>query len=369
MGKYYSTLGRRLDGRTPLHQGGYYTLHDNFDVSYTRSKPNGVEIVTADQFTMMLVRGCKEAIEAFSVEQDNKDVYAFSLYAGEQCYLDIYLNTVDAFNSMCAEREHLNSEQRLELKYHLGNFAFQPAAMPSDEPYMDWFIRVGHSAMGMTLEEETESVAAPIVAFESGIIVQDGYQTLALRAVQQLIKEGAFESLHRTPDFIAYASTGHDYLDYSLVMRKTIETALLYELFPELKDKDEAFAAEMKKNRHLTAAEYLDYWMEAFKDSQTQTFPFTHLKCEMDLFVQMEHLGPSLAEECLLRLQPLANKPELYYMHTSIMDIYVEALHFAGPLTAEHRACCFSLAELIRDKNVPELYWELLALGEGANEG
>ncbi|OMF24536.1 hypothetical protein BK133_22725 [Paenibacillus sp. FSL H8-0548] len=61
--------------------------------------------------------------------------------------------------------------------------------------------------------------------------------------------------MDRTDDFIAYASTGNDYLDYGIVMRKTIDRNLFYRVFSDIKESDEQFLEVMSRNSQLPVAD------------------------------------------------------------------------------------------------------------------
>lgn len=103
-----------------------------------------------------------------------------------------------------------------------------------------------------------------------------GYYLLTLRAMQRLITEGELESLNTTEDFIAFASTGNNDVDYSIVMPKTIEPALFAKIFPFDHAKDLKFRELMLQNQHFSVTEYLDYWSDAVLSSYSETIPYIY---------------------------------------------------------------------------------------------
>ncbi|OAB38770.1 hypothetical protein PMSD_07110 [Paenibacillus macquariensis subsp. defensor] len=88
MNTYYSQLARILEERTPMDKEGYFVLYEGSKAKYSLTKPVDIETITAEHFVDVLVEGCKVAIESFANTLDNKDVYAFNLYADEHhCFL------------------------------------------------------------------------------------------------------------------------------------------------------------------------------------------------------------------------------------------------------------------------------------------
>jgi hypothetical protein len=88
-------------------------------------------------------------------------------------------------------------------------------------------------------------------------------------------------------------------------MPKIIEPALFAELFPFEHEKDLQFQALMLQNQHLSASEYLDYWSEAVLSGYYDTIPYIYGKSDLEVFIQMEHLGNALAQEGIQRLNQL----------------------------------------------------------------
>jgi len=357
---YYSMLGRLLDERTPLKNEGYYILNRDNQVIYDIKPPIQGEIVTIESFTNVLVEGCKQILHSFADSPENKEVYAVSLYAGEHKNIYLYLNTLGRFNETLSKyqssnQEYFERDRIISLKYNRGDFDFQfwQEHMGQYGKYITLFEQIGYVALDLDKDELTGMVDGdPVVAFEAAII-DNGYNVCALKAMQQLIAENAFDVLHKSDNFIAYASTGNDYVDYSMVMRKTIDKELFYHIFPDLKESDARFEEAMKQNMHLSLADSIAYWSEAIEEDYCMERLFTFNRFEMEVFVQLERFGNILAKECLEKLTGFARLDSIDMKNYKWVTFYIEALHFTGELTADQKEQCkkiaVRLAEVDRD--------------------
>lgn len=247
------------------------------------------------------------------------------------------------------------------LKYNQGDFRFH--LWLEDDNIVNSFTQLAD----LTTYPEEDFIFSeddqPIIAFEAGIIKM-GYYLLTLKAMQQLIAEGALDLLNTTENFIAFASAGNSYTDYSIVMPKTIEPALFAELFPFDHEKDLQFRALMLQNQHLSASEYLDYWSEAVLSGYYDTIPYIYGKSDLEVFIQMEHLGNALAQECIQRLKQLIDIEMIELENYYFIYYYIEALHFAGPLTEQQLEDCQQLAKRMneRGEDLEDAFRELNAV-------
>ncbi|KQO18336.1 DUF4303 domain-containing protein [Paenibacillus sp. Leaf72] len=357
MNIYYSKLGRQMDGRTPIDRAGYYVLYEDGEAGYSLCKPEHVETITTEKFVHALVEGCKVAIQSFADSDHNKDVYAFNLYADEHNSIYIYMNTLESFEETLRSYPKLKSAHEVNsLKYNQGDFEFQywQEHMGMHGLVIDFFEKLAYLTEDLEEEETPAKDSDPIVAFETGIM-KAGFQVLVLKAVKRLIEEDAFQSLNKTKNFIAFAATGNDYLDYSLIMRKTIDPQLFYEIFPDLQEKDEQFKQTMQQNQQLSVGKYLDYWLDALESEFAEVSPFQFDKAEIDVFLQLESFGNALAVECIARLEKLADKEELEQEDNQLIYYYAEAIHFAGGLSPEQKLECIRIAERL-DENQEETF-------------
>lgn len=348
MNTFYSQLGRVLEERTPFHQEGYYLLYDGNRAKFSPTKPIHIEIVTAESFVNTLVKNSKAVISSFASGPDNKDVYVFNLQADEFYNINIYLNTLEGFQR-ALERNPMDRDERSInwLKYNQGDFRYH--LWLEDDKIVNFFTQLADLT---TYPEEDflfNTEDQPIIAFEAGIIKM-GYYLLTLRAMQRLITEGELESLNTTEDFIAFASTGNNDVDYSIVMPKTIEPALFAKIFPFDHAKDLKFRELMLQNQHFSVTEYLDYWSDAVLSSYSETIPYIYGKSDLEVFIQMEHLGNALAQECIQRLNPLIDLEIIEIENYYFIYYYIEALHFAGPLTKQQLDDCKQLANRMNER-------------------
>lgn len=352
MNTYYSELGRKFEGRTPIDTEGYYVLHRNEEISRSLTVPKGVPMITAARFVQALADGCGTIIRAFARRPENKDVYAFSLYADDHSGFLVYMNTEAGFQTALAAYGHDDPERIRALKYGQGDFEFQFRSEQMGEHGETIRLMERAAYRALDLNEDSDSgkdVSEPVAAIEAGI-VDMGYQVLALRAVQRLIEDDAFAPLRTTADFIAYAATENDYFNYSIVMRKTIEPALFDALFPELGEYDRQYRRELESYRKLTVAEALDYWTEAADGSITAS-PYRYIKSEYEVFAQLAPFGSTLAEASLPRLRRVAEQDDLVQDDRKKLFYYMECLHFCGGLTDGQREECRSIAALLEAKH------------------
>jgi len=370
---YYSMLGRLLDDRKQLNIEGYYILCEDDQVIYDIEPPIQGEIVTIGRFTNALVEGCKQIIRSFADRPENKEVYAVSLYADEHKNIYLYLNTLGRFNETLRRyqsnnQEYFERDRIISLKYNCGDFDFQfwQEHMGQHGKYVTLFEKIGYATFDLNKDVPAGIVeGVPIVAFETAI-VDNGYYVCALKAMQQLIAEKAFDVLDKTDEFIAYASTGDDYMDYGMVMRKTIDKERFYHVFPDLKELDVQFKEEMKQNMHLSVLDAIAYWSKAIEDEYRLESPFTFSRFEMEVFVQLERFGNVLAQECLEKLTELARLDSIDMKTYKWVTFYVEALHFTGELAEDQKEQCKKIAVRLTevDSDLIDFAKELEALAK-----
>lgn len=275
------------------------------------------------------------------------------------------MNTPECFQKTLQNYQSNNSDyyskERINaLKYNQGDFDFQfwHEQMGEYGRIIESFENIA-GLMDYTDTNETFAEACRgVISFEAGIL-KSGFHALTLRAVQCLISGDAFEKLNRTDDFIAYASTGNDYIDYSITMRKTIDEKLFYRIFPDIEESDNRFREVMMQTQDLSAGEFIDFWLgEAAKS------PFDYNKCEMDVFVELGRYGRGLAQECLVRLKDLTEIELMERNDYENLYFYSEALHFSGGLSSEQKEVCRQIASQLEGKSdvLKETAFELIAL-------
>lgn len=75
--------------------------------------------------------------------------------------------------------------------------------------------------------------------------------------------------------------------------------------------------------------------------------PFNFNKTEIEIFLQMEHFGNTLAQECLRRLKESLKVEDLEKEDYDRICYYIEAMHFSGKLTKEQKEECSFIANRI----------------------
>jgi hypothetical protein len=367
MNLYYSYLGRMLSGKTSFKREGYYLVYENRDKGFTYTKPEHIEVITSERFLEALIEGSKMIVNQFAESANNQDVYAFALFADEHHNLCMFTNTISQFERTAKKyKESGSTTDEHLLKYNPGDFKYQLWIEGSHEYIIDYFSSLNYADLHEEQEDTILEDREPILAYEAGIIA-GGYQVLVVEAMRRLVQEDVFHPLNKTDDFIAYATIDNDCLDYSLLMRETINRDLFYRVFPEHEEKDHAFQLEMDKNKHLSAGEWLDYWLgEIHGEALTGISVSDYWKPEFEIFVQMEHLGQELAEECLHRLYRLVQLKSNEREDGREIEYYLEAMHFAGELTDQHKAAARKIANTILpiDEFNKYLYRELQEFAE-----
>lgn len=356
MNTYYSMIGRVLDERTPIYNDGYYILSDADEVIFSPERPNQVEVVSVEKFTQILVEGSKNIIKTFANSHHNKDVYAVALHVDEYPYVRVYMNTLDCFKTTLHTYQENSSnyytnEEIRSLKYNRGDFDFEywDKHMGDYGKYILFFESIFERAPEVDRDQNIEELdGTPIVAFETGVI-ENGYYLCALKAMQQLIAENTFDCLNKTDDFISYTSVGIDDLEYSLVMRKTIELELLYRVFPHIKENDIKFNKVMEQHKNMSVTDALSYWSKDCHDSFNLEILAEHYKPEYEAFLQLERYGNNLTKICLEKLTHLVHLNNLEDKQLAQILFYTEALHFGGRLTKEQIELCNMISSKLRE--------------------
>ncbi|MBB3108811.1 hypothetical protein FHS18_000863 [Paenibacillus phyllosphaerae] len=365
MNTYYAKLGRLIDERTSYHKDGYYILCEDNILRYSDTKPNNIEIITSERFVDALADGCRTTIANFAETAENKDVYAFNLFIfDDHKYYIIYMNTEEKYNARIAEyqakypRYAEPSDQR-SVKYSQGDFDFEFFFTPEDVGDPGRIISAYEDVVN--IESNNDEIGAieeddlPVIAFEVSII-HDGMYVLTLKAIERLLSENAFASLNRTSDFIAYAAINHDWLDYSLIMPKTIDSDLYKQVFPDVYELHNQFKDEMQRIKDLSVSDAIDYWMPAIQDRHNLESPFSYCKAEYDVFLQVEVYENELAQECIHRMKQLLLNDQVGYDYFNEYEFYAEALHYAGELSNVQKTSCIEIADALLSSGEEQLF-------------
>ncbi|TYP70209.1 DUF4303 domain-containing protein [Paenibacillus methanolicus] len=354
MNTYYVQLGMLLEERIPAKQEGYYILHvDDEQISYDLSVPDGIRIITAEDFVHALAEGCKQILKDFSQSSVNEEVYVFVLHPEEQYGFSVYLNTTSWFSTNLSRYTEPDSDYVAWIKYNPGDFAFQfgEKHMGDYGKVIQQFVTIGISRFGHPdgYPKPGGVSSVPQVAFEAGII-EEGYQLLALQAVKRLIREEAFASLHKTKNFIAYSVTENEDLDYAITIRQAIGSGLFYEVFPQLQMQDDYCEREVERYQKSTVGECLDHWMAAVHDSyykNVKSYAFS--KIEYGVFLSLKRFGSDFAQAALERLIALMDHAIWGNEEHYEFEYYMQCVRSSDILTPRLRKMCKELATSIRN--------------------
>lgn len=327
---YYTGICQLLNGDKELEGNGYLVKTDDGRVVYSDTSPFNVQIITFEQLEEALFEGTKHIINEFVKSDDNKDVYAFNLYADEYDSFYVYLNTDSSFEKTIEQKySHYTEDQKNDIKYNQGDFSFQffTSDMGDSRGIVEGCENVASS---IKYEDNIDNISPndiAIIAYERKIFY-DGLYLAAFNALKRIGNSSELDKLNKSNNFIYYAATGHDYVDYSLVMRKTIDPRLFYNCFPGIEIKDEEFQAHIESINSKSIVEIIDYWEEALQGEFNEGSPYSYIKMEYQVFEVLKVFGNSMAEENIQRLEMKIDDDLKNNVIRNKVDIYLKTLEF-----------------------------------------
>ncbi|WP_161601643.1 DUF4303 domain-containing protein [Paenibacillus luteus] len=331
MNLYYTEICQLLNGDRELENSGYFVKTDDGRIVQSDTVLIDVQVVTLKELEDALYEGCIHIVNEFISTNNNKDVYAFNLYADEYNSFYVYLNTEQSFEEH-VERHYATDtkDSKLEIKYNQGDFTYQ--FFPSDMGKMQELIEgCEHLAYsGVQHNEDLEDLLdcdRALIAYEKKIF-NGGFYLAAFNALKRIGNTSELDKLHKTDNFIFYAATGHDYIDYSLLMRKTIDLPLFYSCFPDLKTKDDEFDGLMKSINSKNIIEIVDFMEIALQGEFNEGSPYEYIKMEYQVFDTFKNKGGKLAAECTNRLEKSIIDDLTNNVNRNKIEIYLKALEF-----------------------------------------
>ncbi|URN94242.1 MAG: hypothetical protein NAG76_20860 [Candidatus Pristimantibacillus lignocellulolyticus] len=330
MNLYYTGICQLLNGDKELEGNGYLVKTEDGRVVYSDIAPFNVQIITFEKLEDALFEGTKHIINGFVNSDDNKGVYAFNLYADEYDSFYVYLNTDSSFEKTIEQNySHYTEDRKNDVKYNQGDFSFQ--FFPSDMGVSRGIVEgCENVASSIKYEDNIDNISpndTAIIAYERKIF-NDGFYLAAFNALKRIGNSSELDKLNKSKNFIYYASTGNDYVDYSLVMRKTIDNLLFYNCFPELKNKDEEFQAHIEYINSKSIVEIIDYWEEALQGEFNEGAPYSYIKMEYQIFEGLKVFSNSIAEENIHRLELKIDDDLKNNVIRNKVDIYLKTLEF-----------------------------------------
>lgn len=330
MNLYYTGICQLLNGNKIIGDSGYYIKNDDGRIVFAECVPVDLRLITLQDLEDALFEGCKHVINEFTQTENNKDVYAFNLYTDEHNSFYIYLNTEDAFRKYVDKHySNYSEEGKREIKYNQGDFTYQmyPSDMGASQQIIEECERIAYDLPYSDQVEEFSEEDNPIIAYEKKIFL-DGFYLAALYAIIRLGNTFEFTKLNKSKNFIYYAATGNDCVDYSLVMRKTIQPGLFYTCFPELKDKDKQFDIHLDHINSKSIYEIIDYWEEVLQIEFNEGSPYQYGKTEYQVFNDLSKLGEDLAIESISRLSRVIESDLTNEINRNKIEIYLKILEF-----------------------------------------
>lgn len=263
------------DIRKPKGEGYYRVGKDN-KVYYSDGKPFLSSTLDVNGFEELIYNECYMFINKFSKTADNKDIYCFTLSTSEHNDIIIYINNLEKYHSTLKRYismypKYKEDSEARSLKYSLGDFEFMYTNHDScfSNNFRTIFGEYMNIANGIRDEEiikEKQSIFNTIKTAYSGDLFDDSLYSILKNVLDRLVL--SFDLLNKTNDFIYYLSTGDDYIDYSLSMRKTVQESLFYRVFPDMKNKDLEFELVMKKFNGMQPNEMFEsLYTEVQKDN------------------------------------------------------------------------------------------------------
>ncbi|AEI39285.1 DUF4303 domain-containing protein [Paenibacillus mucilaginosus] len=269
-------VSRIFKGKWERDEHRFLVVTHARDVYMTNAVPKGHQAIGRQGFETALTDAFHEHIRSFARTAHNRNVYALSVYTDERHSFLLYLNTLEGFERTITESPYYCSyseEQKHDLKYSLGDFAFSYATFqgPFASQYAAYHDAVkALSAAGGPDGLEPYKGSPDLVRYVYKAELFEGGQFLtALHVTKRLLAQSVW-LLQTTPDFAAFASSGSEYIDYSVVMRQTIDTERFYRIFPEMKSCDEAFQAAVEEARGLPYGEQVTYWWECVRENRNR---------------------------------------------------------------------------------------------------
>ncbi|TVX93595.1 hypothetical protein [Paenibacillus agilis] len=259
MNNYDVILSRVIKGIRNVNEFYVIVTEDN-EVFRCNQLPASVPSITLDKMADAFYESCRDHLTKFAASEDNKDVYAISVYTDYNHLFAFYVNTLEGLGETYKNNSDVKyDEASFEYIFEIFNDEFELMR----EGYITAYHTVFDSNLGYHLPEYVGDFKDIKCALEN-IIFQEQSYFIALETAKRL-KEFDIEQLNTTEDFVIYAKTGqNEGLDYSLTMRQTVPLSLLYRIFPEIQTGDEQFEQLKAEARALPLKKQIEYWLKEF---------------------------------------------------------------------------------------------------------
>jgi len=232
---YKEFLKKVILGEWEYEESGYVVYTVNNDIlSYISLPEEKPYLVDCKVIEDLLYDDCCRAIDRFAQSEDNKDVYAFTLFIDTDGGVNgASINTESSYKTRVNEVYSDCLEEELKEiwgeRYNEGDFTFryysEDFVGPKLKEIMDAYycINQEHPILDVSMD----------IAFESNLFEERLIQ-VGINVVRRLSDK--FKVLNRTDDFIAYVSlhdVGADII--GLLMQQTVSIKTFEKLFPNYK--------------------------------------------------------------------------------------------------------------------------------------
>lgn len=299
-------IGKLISGRRGLEGRGIFllcTTDQTIQEISTFGPHEGIYISRGD-VENALYDFCKSAISNYIEEENNKDVYTFSIYTDSYngSYV-VYINNRASLDQTAADCYALYQENYFRTGGEIYNQTREEVYSSckfSESDYLFMFEEMPHCLESYLeiyrcISQETPEYLRNEVnyIFEKTIIDSELF-LIAIDVIHRL--QNDLKQLNRTEDFIAYVSAadgvGGDYLTLSQLVRKCVSEDQLYKAMPDLKNKDLEFQTAVDAIHQLPLVQQVKHWVDIieggeFGDGGMKSF----WRTDFDVYEQLVELG------------------------------------------------------------------------------
>lgn len=249
-----------------------YILTKEDELYQLAELPAGVPYITQEQMVEQLYKEYLIELEPFISSDHNKDVYVMAIATSEYYNFQWYINTEEQY-AESREEYSTSSTDTFQLnyqRYNLGDCAFSNQLDTNkilDAPYIlsEKIFDFEMNDLPVPVYEGDFSdisiiINESLVKYGHYIVVQEGIKRLKASNIEQKINKAS--------NFIFYAAVGDDAIDWSIMMRQTVELEVLYMAFPEFQKGDIQFEQLKLDLKQRPFHEQVNYWVQEIKNNE-----------------------------------------------------------------------------------------------------
>lgn len=301
-------IGKLISGKRELEGKGRFWLctPDKEILEVDSYCPEDGVLITSKDMEDALYEFCLSAIEQYIQDDNNKDVYAFSIFTDTYhgSYI-IYINNLASLNES-VDRDFVRCQKMFlengndlynrtreqlyhDFKYGEGDYPFMYEEMPDRlEKWLSIFYSISTESPEFLDIEQNYIFEKQM--FDSQLFL------IAIDVIHRL--QNDFVQLDRTDDFIAYVSAadgvGGDYLTTSQLVRRCVTENQLHKAMIKVKEKDLEFEAALQVIKAKPLHEQVHHWVTVieggeFGEGSMRSF----WKTDYEAYEQLVLLGSS----------------------------------------------------------------------------